>query len=97
MFPTKFKIVTACFLAAGLVALAHQVQLAAQTPAGTKNLPPTLEDLTKLAAVVKPTPGENKLLQIPWVLDVNEGRRLAKEEKRPILLCTIFGELLEEC
>lgn len=102
MLLTKLRIVTACILAAGLGTLVPEMQLNAQTPAeptaaSKKNQAPTLEELNKLAATVKPTPAENKWQQIPWITDVNEGRRLAKEEKRPLLLWTIFGEPLDEC
>jgi hypothetical protein len=102
MLLTNLKVVTTCILAAGLSALALPTQVAAQTPAkevpgSKKNEAPTLEELTKLAAIVKPTPEENKWQQVPWIIDVNEGRRLAKEEKRPILLWTIFGDPLDEC
>ena len=39
----------------------------------------------------------NKWQQIPWLRDVTDGRRLAKEEKRPLFLWTVFGEPLDEC
>ena len=32
-----------------------------------------------------------------WLTDVDEGRRLAKEDKRPLFLWTVFGETLDEC
>ena len=58
---------------------------------------PTALELAKLAAVIKPSAAANKWQQIPWLTDVNEGRRLAKEEKRPLFLWTVFGEPLDEC
>jgi hypothetical protein len=58
---------------------------------------PTPPELAKLAAVIKPPAAANKWQQIPWLTDVNEGRKLAKEEKRPIFLWTVFGEPLDEC
>lgn len=57
----------------------------------------TQDELTQRAAVIKPTPTENKWQQIPWITDVNEGLRQAKAEKRPLLLCTILGDPLDEC
>ena len=47
--------------------------------------------------VIKPSAEANKWQQIPWLRDVTEGRRLAKEEKRPLFLWTVFGEPLDEC
>ena len=58
---------------------------------------PTNEELARRATVIKPTPAENKWQQIPWITDVNEGLRLAKAEKRPLLLWTILGDPLDEC
>jgi hypothetical protein len=58
---------------------------------------PTSPELAKLAAAIKPPPSANKWQQIPWLTDVNEGRKVAKEEKRPLFLWTVFGEPLDEC
>jgi len=58
---------------------------------------PTLEDLTKKAGVIKPRPDELKWQKIPWVVDVVEGVRLAREEKRPIFLWATQDEPLERC
>ena len=74
------------FLGSGAVA-----QSEAKKPA------PTSADLAKLAAVIKPSAAANKWQQIPWLTDVTEARKLAKEEKRPLFLWTVFGEPLDEC
>jgi hypothetical protein len=58
---------------------------------------PTSPELAKLAAVIKPSAAANKWQQIPWLTDVNDARKLAKEEKRPLFLWTVFGEPLDEC
>jgi cell division protein FtsN len=68
-----------------------------QTPAEAKKASPSAAELTKLATVIKPSAEANKWQQIPWLTDVTEGRRLAKEEKRPLFLWTVFGEPLDEC
>lgn len=39
----------------------------------------------------------SKFRAIPWVTDVFEGFRLAKEEHRPVFLYTIVGDPLEDC
>ena len=98
MVLTRLNVVTACILVAGLGTLALPTEVNAQTPArDTAGKSPSLEELAKQAAVVKPKPDEEKWQNIPWITDVNEGRRLAREEKRPILLWTILGEPLDEC
>ena len=58
---------------------------------------PTSPELAKLAAIIKPSAAANKWQQIPWLTDVNEARKVAKEDKRPIFLWTVFGEPLDEC
>ena len=69
----------------------------AQAPAEAKKPLPSPAELTKLATMIKPSAAANKWQQIPWLADVNEGRKLAKEEKRPLFLWTVFGEPLDEC
>ncbi|GEM_PF-684123 len=49
------------------------------------------------AAVIKPLPTELKWQQIPWLTDLTEGQRLAKEEKRPIFLWASGDDPLERC
>ena len=78
-----------------LVITARHMQ--AQTPAETNKSLPGPADLTKFATVIKPSAAANKWQQIPWLTDVNEARRLASEEKRPLFLWTVFGEPLDEC
>jgi hypothetical protein len=43
--------------------------------------------------------GENlfDLRRIPWVMDVAEGFRLAREERRPLFLYVITGDPLGDC
>ena len=72
-------------------------EVLAQAPAETRQPSPSAAELTRLAAVIKPSAEANKWQQIPWLRDVTEGRRLAKEEKRPLFLWTVFGEPLDEC
>ena len=38
-----------------------------------------------------------KLQRIPWVTDMSEGFRLAKEEKRPVFLYIQTGDPLGDC
>ncbi len=55
------------------------------------------DDLARRAEIIKPKPGEYKWKQIPWIVDLNEGIRLAREEKRPILLWVSGDDPLERC
>ncbi len=55
-------------------------------------------DLHKKADAIRASADKlSKVKKIPWVTDVFEGFRLAKEEKRPIFLYTIVGDALEDC
>ena len=54
-------------------------------------------DVGRRAEIVKPRPGEYKWRQIPWLLDLGEGIRLAREEKRPLLLWVSGDDPLERC
>ena len=69
----------------------------AQAPAEARQPSPSAAELTQLAKVIKPSAKANQWQQIPWLRDVAEGRKLAKEEKRPLFLWTVFGEPLDEC
>ena len=69
----------------------------AQVHTEAKKSLPSPAELANLASIIKPSAAANKWQQIPWLGDVNEGRKLAKEEKRPLFLWTVFGEPLDEC
>ena len=58
---------------------------------------PADQALAKRAAAIKPAAEELLWQQIPWVLDLNEGIRLAREEKRPLLLWVSGDDPLERC
>jgi hypothetical protein len=60
-----------------------------------QRLPP---DAARVYAAIKTAhPGEFKWQQIPWLLDLEEGIRLAKKENRPLLLFVSGDEPLERC
>jgi hypothetical protein len=48
------------------------------------------------ALVKKPYPGELGWQQMPWLVDLADGMRRAKEEDRPLLLFVSGDELLEK-
>ena len=55
------------------------------------------DDLAARAAIVRPKAGEYKWQQIPWILDLGDGIRMAREEKRPLLLWVSGDDPLERC
>jgi hypothetical protein len=71
--------------------------LPAQAPTEAKKPSWNPAELADLAAIIRPPAAANKWQQIPWLGDVNEGRKVAREEKRPLFLWTVFGEPLDEC
>src|SRR5262245_59429596 len=91
---TNFVLGARLSLGVGLLVVAAGVP----GPAAEAEKPlPTAPELAKLAAVIKPSVSANKWQQIPWLTDVNDARKLAREEKRPLFLWTVFGEPLDEC
>lgn len=48
-------------------------------------------------AVILPRPDELKWRQIPWLTDLDEGVRQAKQENRPIFLWVSGDDPLERC
>jgi hypothetical protein len=69
----------------------------AQTPTEGKKPLPSPAELADVAATIRPPAAANKWQQIPWLSDISEGRMLARDEKRPLFLWTVFGEPLDEC
>jgi hypothetical protein len=55
------------------------------------------EALRIRAAEIKQSPAILRWQEIPWVTDLNEGLRLAREENRPLLLWTTGDEPLGRC
>jgi len=99
---TNFVLGTRRWLCVGVLVVAAREhgpvpEVLAQAPAEAKQPAPSAAELTQLATVIKPSDKANKWQQIPWLMDVTEGRKLAKEEKRPLFLWTVFGEPLDEC
>jgi hypothetical protein len=79
---------------------------AAATPARADVRPvSSKEDVARLPAPAARLYAETTLFPrptrwrdaIPWVLDLEEGLRLAKQEKRPLLLWTSGDDPLERC
>ena len=54
-------------------------------------------ELRVKADAVRATAAEMNFTKIPWVTDLFEGFRSAKEEKRPVFLYMITGDPLDDC
>jgi hypothetical protein len=78
-------------LAVGLPLLAGGAGRTGMPPAG---LPP---DLAQRASVIRPRPDELRWQQIPWITDLSQGARIARDERRPILLWVTGDDPLERC
>jgi hypothetical protein len=85
------------FLGLLIFVVSGTASMQAQAPTEAKKPLRSPAELTELATIIKPSAAANKWQQVPWLGDVNEGRKLAKEEKRPLFLWTVFGEPLDEC
>jgi hypothetical protein len=85
------------WLLCGAVLVITARPMQAEPPAEARKPLRSPAELTQLATVIKPPAAANKWQQIPWLGDVSEGRKLAKEEQRPLFLWTVFGEPLDEC
>lgn len=51
----------------------------------------------KAHALIQPTDAELQWKRIPWVTDLAEAVKLAKQEKRPLLVWTAGDDPLERC
>jgi len=54
-------------------------------------------ELKKKAHAVRATAAEMNFIRIPWVTDVFEGFKLARDEQRPVFLYMITGDPLDDC
>src|SRR5262245_43998565 len=55
------------------------------------------QDVAQLYRDTTLFPQETKYEEIPWLLDLDEGIALAKQEKRPVLIWTSGDDPLERC
>ena len=84
-----FPLAVVCMLITGLVRVAGQV------PPAPSELPPSA---SRMYAIVKHVrPGELRWQEIPWLVDLQDGLRLANEENRPLLLWVSGDDPLEKC
>jgi hypothetical protein len=56
--------------------------------------PDAADRLDKLAALIKPSAGEDKWANIPWQTSLWEARKVAAKEGKPILLWEMDGHPL---
>lgn len=96
MTHAKLKIASAALAAtlAGGLAACH----APQPPAGRTQTAPESEfpwkSFESLHALVKPQPDEWKWARVPWMADLNEARKKAVSEGKPLYVWTMAGEPL---
>jgi hypothetical protein len=85
--------------AAVLLSLSAAVSLRADSrPGGSHpDVPQLPKEAAQLYADTTLFPRPAKWLTIPWLLDLNEGLRVAKAENRPILLWASGDDPLERC
>jgi hypothetical protein len=53
--------------------------------------PIATERFETLRTVIRPKPGEERWLQVPWLINLTEARRKAAAEGKPILLWEMDG------
>jgi hypothetical protein len=58
---------------------------------------PAEDDLAVRATAIKPTAKELEWLGVPWVLNLADAQKMAREEKRPIFLWVAGDDPLERC
>jgi hypothetical protein len=102
MLFSKRKVTAAVLLAVGVLAVGagmlwQSAPVAAQAPAEARKDVPTPEELARRAAAIKPVAKELRWQQVPWVMDLAEGQRLAQVERRPIFLWVTGDDPLERC
>jgi hypothetical protein len=56
--------------------------------------PIKLEQFAKLHALIKPQADEEKFMQIPWLTNLWEARKIAAAQGKPLLLWELLGHPL---
>jgi hypothetical protein len=74
----------------------------AKKAASAEDSPPQLKEITpeqfeQLHQLIKPHKGEFKFMDIPWVANVGEARKMAAEEGKPLFIWYMVGEPLGQC
>jgi hypothetical protein len=59
--------------------------------------PDPADDLARRAEAIQPVAAELRWRQLPWLTDLAEGQRLARQERRPLLLWVTGDDPLERC
>jgi hypothetical protein len=78
------------FAATAVAGLAHVVGRRAES-AELSPFAPALAALQRRAASLRPTAADLRYQQIPWQIDLAEGVRAARTEKRPLFLWAAGG------
>ena len=65
--------------------------------ASTTGLSQEQDELKRKADAIRASASEMNFTKIPWVTDLFEGFRVAKDEQRPVFLYMITGDPLDDC
>jgi hypothetical protein len=96
MLPPKWKTAAMVLAVAGL-GLICRASTESKLPAFKDDVSRLPAEVAKRYAYLKLGSDNIKWKQIPWVLDLPAAIRLAKEEKRPLLLWVSGDDPLERC
>jgi hypothetical protein len=96
MLPAKWKSAAVVLAVAGL-GLICRAPAESKAPAFKDDVSRLSPEAAKRYAYLKLGSDNIKWKQIPWVLDLAGAIRLAKEEKRPLLLWVSGDDPLERC
>jgi hypothetical protein len=82
---------TRWFLTAAPLALLAATAFPADPDKSVRINDPVYQALTKKAAALKPTAAELRYLDMPWVVDLDEALKQARDEKRPLFFWAAGG------
>ena len=57
----------------------------------------TAKNFAQMFEMIKPTAAESTWAQISWIIDLNEARKKAAAEGKPLFVWTMAGEPLGTC
>jgi hypothetical protein len=83
----------ACLTFLGALAVAPAADDFPRTPPQKEELPRAIpdEDFDMLCRLIRPSDGESRWAQIPWLVSVYEARKKAAEAGKPILIWSAGG------
>ena len=92
--PPHLAVWAAAFLSLAVAVAARADSRPGGTHPDVPRLPP---EAAQLYAETTLFPRPTKWLEVPWLLDLNEGIRVARAENRPVLIWVSGDDPLERC